>query len=183
MAALNETVSAIKSLKIQGASEVRKAAVLAIAQEAEKTNAKGIGEFRGKMRNAIRELYNSRPTEPELRAAMQALLHELAEAHESVAEAKRELKKKCIEYEKDRESALKRIAEIGARKIEPGQTILVHCHSHSVMGILKRAKKAGKKFQVICTESRPLFQGRITARELCEAGIPVTMIVDSAVES
>jgi len=42
------------------------------------------------------------------------------------------------------------------------------------------AHKKGKKFQVFNTETRPLYQGRKTAKELSKAGIKVTMFTDSA---
>jgi ribose 1,5-bisphosphate isomerase len=46
--------------------------------------------------------------------------------------------------------------------------------------LLKRAKQSGKKFEIICTETRPVFQGRFTAREMLDLGVKTTMIVDSA---
>ncbi len=70
--------------------------------------------------------------------------------------------------------------EVGARRIEDGDTVLTHCHSSGVTGTLLRAKEQGKDFKVIQTETRPKYQGRITAHELVEAGIDTTMIVDSA---
>jgi len=84
--------------------------------------------------------------------------------------------------EKFRE-ARKKITEIGSRRILSGTRILTHCHSSTVTGVLKEAKKRGVDFKVLCTESRPVYQGRITARELLEEGIETTMIVDSAVRS
>ncbi|MGZ4851278.1 MAG: translation initiation factor eIF-2B, partial [Candidatus Bathyarchaeia archaeon] len=41
----------------------------------------------------------------------------------------------------------------------------------------------GKNFKVICTETRPAYQGRITANELVGLGIETTFIVDSAARS
>jgi len=58
--------------------------------------------------------------------------------------------------------------------------IFTHCHSTSVVNAMIHTKKKGKKFEVYNTETRPLFQGRKTARELRKAGIKVTMFVDSA---
>ena len=78
------------------------------------------------------------------------------------------------------DSAEREIARIGARKIRNGMVIFTHCHSSTVMKILKRAKDEGKKFSVCNTETRPLFQGRKTARELLSYGIPVEHYVDSA---
>ena len=51
------------------------------------------------------------------------------------------------------------------------------------MGTPKQVKKAKKKIEMVyCTETRPRFQGRITAENFAKAGIPVTLIVDSAVD-
>jgi ribose 1,5-bisphosphate isomerase len=46
---------------------------------------------------------------------------------------------------------------------------------------MKTAWSQGRKFEVFVTETRPRFQGHITARELARAGIPVTLILDDAV--
>jgi len=64
--------------------------------------------------------------------------------------------------------------------IRKNDVIFTHCHSSTVVEALIYAKKKGKKFEVYLTETRPLFQGRKTARELRKAGIKVTMFVDSA---
>jgi ribose 1,5-bisphosphate isomerase len=49
--------------------------------------------------------------------------------------------------------------------------------------MLAKAKAEGKNFSVICTETRPAFQGRITAREMVELGVETMFIVDSAARS
>jgi ribose 1,5-bisphosphate isomerase len=72
------------------------------------------------------------------------------------------------------------ISRIGSKKISSGDVVFTHCHSSTVVDILKKAKKEGKRFKVYNTETRPLFQGRITARELARAGIPVVHFIDSA---
>ena len=56
-----------------------------------------------------------------------------------------------------------------------------HCHSHDVVAILLEAKKQGKRFDVIVTETEPRRQGELTARDLLKAGIKVTYCVDSAI--
>ena len=66
--------------------------------------------------------------------------------------------------------------------VEDGDTIYTHCHSTNVVNALIYSKKKGKKFEVYNTETRPLFQGRKTARDLKNAGIKVTMFIDSAMD-
>jgi eIF-2B alpha/beta/delta-like uncharacterized protein len=73
------------------------------------------------------------------------------------------------------------ISRIGSKKIQPGDIVFTHCHSSTVTNILKEAKSERKRFKVYNTETRPLLQGRTTAKELAAAGIPVTHFVDSAV--
>jgi translation initiation factor 2B subunit (eIF-2B alpha/beta/delta family) len=60
--------------------------------------------------------------------------------------------------------------------------VFTHCHSTNVINALVYAHKKAKKFEVYNTETRPLFQGRKTAKELAKAGIKITDFVDSAVD-
>ena len=78
------------------------------------------------------------------------------------------------------DSAQEKINKKVFKLIKKNDVIFTHCHSTNVVGALIYAKKKGKKFEVYNTETRPLFQGRKTARELKKAGIKVTMFVDSA---
>ena len=64
--------------------------------------------------------------------------------------------------------------------IKNNSVVFTHCHSSSVVNALIYTKKKGKKFEVYNTETRPLYQGRKTAKELKKARIKVTMFVDSA---
>jgi ribose 1,5-bisphosphate isomerase len=84
------------------------------------------------------------------------------------------------QFLKDLEDSKEHIAEIGANRIRDGSVVFTHCHSSTVTRLLGKAKADGKDFKVICTETRPAFQGRITAKELVDLGIETTFIVDSA---
>jgi len=64
--------------------------------------------------------------------------------------------------------------------IKKDSVIFTHCHSTNVIHALIYAKKKRKKFQVYNTETRPLFQGRRTTRELRKAGIKITTFIDAA---
>ena len=78
------------------------------------------------------------------------------------------------------ENAKSKIQQVGSNRIVDGLTVMTHCHSSVVSGIIIKAFEQGKKFDVVCTETRPLYQGHITAMELSEKGVPTTLIVDSA---
>jgi ribose 1,5-bisphosphate isomerase len=78
-------------------------------------------------------------------------------------------------------TAVQRIGEIGARRIRDGDLVLTHCNSSAAIEVMKTAWSQGKRFEVLATETRPRYQGRITAKELTRANIPVTLILDDAV--
>ncbi len=141
----------IKSVKIQGAENVAKAAVEALTLRSD--------------RKSVEKLISLRATEPCLRNAISFVLKD-PDRYAPIA---------IKHFSESRE----KIYEYGAKKIEDDMTVFTHCHSSIVIGIMKKAKKEGRKFKVFCTETRPLFQGRKTAKELASIGVPVTMWVDS----
>jgi len=78
------------------------------------------------------------------------------------------------------EDSQNKINKIVFKLLKNSSKIFTHCHSTNVVKALIYAKKHGKHFEVYNTETRPLFQGRQTAKELSRAGIKVTQYVDSA---
>ncbi|MCO5554880.1 hypothetical protein L7F22_008417 [Adiantum nelumboides] len=77
--------------------------------------------------------------------------------------------------------AIKTIAMLGQEFIRDGSTILTHGFSRVVLAILKLAAANRKHFSVICTEGRPDSTGVEMAKEMVTIGVPVTLIIDSAV--
>ena len=73
------------------------------------------------------------------------------------------------------------VAENGLKMVMNNSVIFVHGYSRCVMAILLNAREKGRKFKVICTETRPSCQGLRTAKELRAAGISVAVIDDNAV--
>jgi eIF-2B alpha/beta/delta-like uncharacterized protein len=76
--------------------------------------------------------------------------------------------------------ALDTLGQVGANLVQDGQTIMMHSFSASVMAIFEQARHNGKDFSVICTESRPLREGRFSADRLASSGVPVTFVTDAA---
>lgn len=64
--------------------------------------------------------------------------------------------------------------------IQDGSIVLNHSYSATVIKTLINAKRSGRNFQVFCTESRPIMEGRKAAQALAAEGIPVTLLVDAA---
>ncbi len=174
---LKKVVKDIKSLKIQGASQVRKAIVKCLKDLAVKSKARNSRQFIKEIQWASQILLNARPTEPASKTAVRVLLSVLNK-NKSLEENKSSFLNKIKKYEADRKRALEKMAKYGANLIPKNAVVLTFCHSHTVEAVLKKAKKKIKL--VLVPETRPLFQGRITARNLAKNGLKVWHFVDSA---
>ncbi len=175
------TAERIKSLKIQGARNVAIAAIKAIEASAKETKAKTKKEFIRELFKAKRILFATRETEPLMRNALRLIVAQIESSDKKkIVELVEIISQASKMFLKDLENSKKRIAEIGAKRIRNDSIILTHCHSSTVTHLLKKAKTEGKNFKIICTETRPVFQGRRTAKEMLETGIKTTLLVDSA---
>jgi ribose 1,5-bisphosphate isomerase len=171
----------IKQLEVQGARNVAVAAIKAIETLAKETKAKNKKEFLKELSEAKEILFSSRETEPLMRNAVRLIISQVERnIHEKVEELTEIVTSASEQFLKNLENSKRKIAEIGARRIRNNSVVLTHCHSSTVTYLLRRAKLEGRSFEVICTESRPVFQGRITAKEMLELGVKTTLIVDSA---
>jgi len=171
----------IKQLEVQGARNVAVAAIKAIETLAKETKAKNKKEFLKELSEAKEILFSSRETEPLMRNAVRLIISQVEKnIHEKVEELTEIVTSASEQFLKNLENSKRKIAEIGARRIRNNSVVLTHCHSSTVTYLLRRAKLEGRSFEVICTESRPVFQGRITAKEMLELGVKTTLIVDSA---
>lgn len=179
--------SGISSLKIQGARKIALAAIEALTFAAEDSRAKTPKALYSDLLAAADALSKTRPTEPMMRNSIRdtirfALLQTQKDGA-SVSQMRAALLQQKKDYFSRMQAQLEKICEFGARHLPQNCRVLVHCHSHTVVGILRRAQYLGKRPIVVCTETRPLFQGRKTAAELAAAGIDVSLIVDSAANS
>ena len=178
---IKETTEKIKTLQIQGARNVAVAAVKAIQDLSENTKSKNKVQFLDELKEAQNILAKSRETEPLMRNALNFIITKSKDSKtEKVAELKKLLVSNAENFLADLDKSRERTAEIGSKRIRNNSTVFTHCHSSTVTRLLAKAKKEGKNFRVICTETRPAFQGHITARELIDLGIETTFIVDSA---
>lgn len=136
----------IKNLKIQGAENIAIAGLKAISLKRDK--------------KSVKKLLNLRETEPLLRNSVKFVLKDYGRNYGIAMDHLKNVRKK--------------IAEIGYKKFK-GKKVFTHCHSSTVVEVLKRARNV----KVLNTETRPLYQGRKTARELSKYGIKVEHYIDS----
>jgi eIF-2B alpha/beta/delta-like uncharacterized protein len=175
---LSRTLKDIESLKVQGAELVARIALSSIRNIVQASKADTKLKLLRDIAHAKTHLENSRPTEPCLRNVLGYVLRH--SKGDDVSSLKESFLGNIQSLLRELENAESMIQKIGAQKIGNGMLIFTHCHSSTVMGILKAAKSQGKRFEVHNTETRPHLQGRTTSKELASHGIKVTHYVDSA---
>ena len=184
MEVVREAAGRIRDLGVQGATNVAIAAVNALSEQIRLSEAVDRSSIQSQIEEAKEILFGSRETEPFMRNAIRYVEWSLRKADWGGRDELRDLVHRVSEgLLNDFEDARRTIVQIGSRRINEGSVILTHCHSSAVSSVFVEAKTKGVDFNVICTETRPVFQGRITARELLDAGIDTTMIVDSAMRN
>ncbi|MCZ7394113.1 MAG: ribose 1,5-bisphosphate isomerase [Candidatus Methanoperedens sp.] len=178
MKQLKEIAQKIKTMQIRGAGRIARAAAGELRDYAGRIKTNDLDEFNKKMNYAAELLVSTRPTAVSLPNAVRAVMRYKGE---TVDEAKTIIKKLADEFIAGSENAVKRIGEIGARRVRDGDTIMTHCNSAAAISIFAAAHAQGKAINVIATESRPRMQGHITIKQLDAIGIKTSLIVDSAV--
>jgi ribose 1,5-bisphosphate isomerase len=178
---VQSTAEKIKRLEVQGARNVAIAAIKAVETLARETKAKNRKAFLNELSKTKEILFASRETEPLMRNAVRWIISQVEKSEEkNVNKLAKKVSSSSQQFLKNLEDSKQKIAEIAAKRIHDNSVILTHCHSSTITHLLKRAKQEGKTFEVICTETRPIFQGRTTAKEMLELGVKTTFIVDSA---
>ncbi|MFH1307198.1 MAG: S-methyl-5-thioribose-1-phosphate isomerase [Candidatus Micrarchaeota archaeon] len=182
---LSEVARDIRSIRIQGARRIARAALEALVSTAQKSKAKTKNELYQQLLSAAKTLESTRPTEPMMRNSLEdSLRFILAWTRTRPSKDVKDMKSALLSHhssfiDKMHES-INKIAKFGSAEIPHGANILIHCHSTTIIKILQKAYDEGKNPHVTCLETRPLYQGRLSARELSEYGLEVNLTVDSA---
>ena len=179
----------IRSMVVRGAPAIGVAAAYGVALEALRLLAVTDKSFQRGMNEGFNTLAQSRPTAVNLfwalarmkqvwqsvsnESNMQVAMRLLAEAHEIFAEDIR---------------INRALGAHGAELLRDGARVLTHCNAGALataghgtaLGVIRSAVEAGKKISVIADETRPFLQGaRLTAWEMVQEKIPVTLITDN----
>ncbi len=181
MKTIQQTFKRIKSLEIQGATAIARTVITALKAYGLRIRTNNLKIWKNKVEKAGDYLLLARPTEPLAQNGVKFIFSQLAKAKpKNVAQAKNYLKKSANDFLLMMTDAADLIIFHGQKVIKNNNNVLTHCHSWLVEQILTKAKKNKKKFKVFNTETRPLFQGRITSKKLLKAKIPTTMVADSS---
>lgn len=183
MDAIERAYADIRRMRVRGAGRIGRAAAQALASHVRSLSAPTPATFVTRLEQASSRLKAARPTAVSLPNAVNYVVGAARRAVASggtVAAVKKATLDAAHDFVRTSELAVRRIGVIGAKRIVAGETILTHCNSEVVTSILVQAFAEGKSISVYVTESRPRYQGRLTAGILARRGIPTTLIVDAA---
>ncbi|MBN1236675.1 MAG: S-methyl-5-thioribose-1-phosphate isomerase [Methanotrichaceae archaeon] len=187
MKSVRQLIEAIKSLRVRGAPALGAAGAYGVALAADLSGASNALEMMAELENAADMIKASRPTAINLswgvdRAMRAAALQETAEDIRKAALCEAE------EIAEEDIRINKLLGKYGARLLDDCDNVLTHCNAGrlacvgwgTALGVIRSAVAAGKQIHVYACETRPLHQGsRLTAWELSQDEIPVTLICDS----
>jgi len=183
-----EVAVAIRAMVVRGAPAIGCAAAFGVALEAHRERGRAPAQFSDAMEAAFGTLAESRPTAVNLFWAL-ARMREVLAAHQREPEvAASKLAEAALALFHADVETNRAIGRAGAALVPDGARVLTHCNTGALataghgtaLGVVRSARDAGKRISVIAGETRPYLQGaRLTAWELTQEGIPVTLITDS----
>lgn len=185
-ATVEEVAESIRAMVVRGAPAIGIAAGYGVVLSARR-HGLGDGDSMRRVQDDIERLAQSRPTAVNLFWALERMRKVLSE--DGSLEA---LENEARLIEEEDLASNRRMGELGAALIDPGLDVLTHCNTGSLatagfgtaLGVIRTAYAQKRVGHVFADETRPWLQGaRLTAWELKEDGIPVTLICEGAAAS
>ncbi|MFI4922790.1 MAG: S-methyl-5-thioribose-1-phosphate isomerase [Burkholderiales bacterium] len=179
----------IRNMVVRGAPAIGCAAAYGIALEARRLERLSEKDFVSALEKSFTELVHSRPTAVNLFWALQRMREAWTTVkHQSHAVIAQKLLSEAKAIQAEDLCVNRAIGKHGVALIKDNARILTYCNAGALataghgtaLGIIRSAVEAGNKVSVFTGETRPLLQGaRLTAWELVEENIPVTLITDN----
>ena len=181
--------NAIYLLQVRGAPAIGVAAAIGIYLAAREIRADRFEDFYAQFRKAAEYLNSSRPTAVNLSWALRrqdGLVRSLRER--PVPEIVEALRREAVRIREEDIRVCRAIGENGLSLVKPGDGLLTHCNAGKLAAVrygtatapMYLGHERGYHFRIFADETRPLLQGaRLTAFELQEAGMDVTLICDN----
>ena len=189
---VDELCEAIISLRVRGAPALGAAGAYGVALAAARSAATDPAALLREIEKAAEVIRAARPTAVNLSWGVDRVLRALDKIRESATSDADGIRAAALaeaELIAEEDLAINRaLGDVGASLLEDGDVVLTHCNAGrlacvgwgTALGIIRSAVAEGKQISVYSCETRPLFQGsRLTAWELSEDNIPVTLICDN----
>jgi methylthioribose-1-phosphate isomerase len=181
---------AIRVLRVRGAPAIGVAAAMGVVVGLQKRRDDSAAALAARLHEVTAYLRTSRPTAVNLFWALDRM-ERIAEPclRDKPPPAMRDLLwREALAIEEEDRRMCRSIGRVGAELIAAGQGVLTHCNAGGLatadygtaLAVLFTAAEQGKAIHVYADETRPLLQGaRLTAWELMQRGIDVTLICDN----
>jgi methylthioribose-1-phosphate isomerase len=188
LSTVDAAIDAIRRLAVRGAPAIGVCGALAIVLGLDDARPDSRAGALAALDRLVTRVGSARPTAVNLSWAVRRVRDAAANEPTPAAIRERALGEALGILDEDRE-ACRRIGEFGRAELASASRILTHCNAGrlatlgwgTALGVVYAKAAAGEPVQVFACEARPLLQGaRLTAWELMDAGIDVTLIVDSA---
>jgi len=184
-----EVADAIKNMIVRGAPAIGVTAAYGIAIGVNEINTYSKEDFLNHLEEICNTMRSTRPTAINLFWAIDRLF-EIAVSNMdlTIEEIKEKLLLEAKKMDEEDVEANWNIGRFGSALIKENDTILTHCNAGALatcdygtaLGVIRAAHEDGKNIKVYADETRPYLQGsRLTAWELMQDGIPVTLICDN----
>jgi len=181
LTSVEQVAGAITDMLVRGAPAIGITAAYGMVL----ASARGVDA--GSLEAAGERLRRARPTAVNLAWAVDRMLRKARQLAPSALREALAAEARAIHVEDV--AACRTLGAFGAEYVPDGATILTHCNAGALatggygtaLGVIRAARDAGKRVQVLADETRPYLQGaRLTAWELHRSGIPVEVICDSS---
>ena len=180
---------AIKTLMVRGAPAIGIAGAMGTVVGIKDDKSEDFGSFYKELKDVITYLGSSRPTAVNLFWGLKRMEETaLKSSKKTVPEIKEILLNEAKTILEEDKLICRKIGENGEALLEDGSCVITHCNAGGLatgdfgtaLAVMFAASNNGKEISVYADETRPLLQGsRLTAWELKEAGIDVTLICDN----
>jgi len=183
---------AIRDMVIRGAPAIGVAAAMGIALGVQHSKARSVAELRAEFPAICEALARTRPTAVDLFWAVDRMKRRFAEAAQAgdLAAIRDSLIAEAGRIHAEKQSVDEAIGRFGAPLMPENGQVMTQCNAGALatagigtaLGVIRVAVEQGRKLRVIVPETRPYLQGaRLTAWELAQDGIPLTLITDNMV--
>ena len=182
-----DLAKAIENMNIRGAPAIGVAAAMGLALAVKKSRKSSLEDVLKDLYSAADRLRKTRPTAVNLFWSIERVLSKVREAS-TKKELEELVEKEALSIAEEDIRINMAIGDNGASLVEDGDSILTHCNAGALacveygtaLGIIRSAVRQRKRIHVYACETRPLLQGaRLTAFELMQENIPVTLITDN----
>lgn len=187
---VKDVIHAIKDMVVRGAPAIGVTAAFGVVLAARARFKQSAETWQQEIQQDLADMLLARPTAVNLKWAIEKMHAEIANLAKGDPEPS--LLSTAQAIHQDDVQANKILGDLGASLMQNDSSVLTHCNAGALatggygtaLGVIRSAHAQNKLTAIYADETRPWFQGtRLTAWELLQDNIPVTVICDSAAAS